>query len=247
MSVWSSLMSLLTSHAGALEAAVPPVTTTPAVTLRPVPECGITLLRGLESLALKAYLDTAGIPTLGYGHTKSVKLGDTCTVVQAEAWLREDCAWAWEAIVKHVRVPLTSSQSGALLSFVFNLGEPQFLASSVYRALQAQNYGINISGKNQQFFEGFEITTNVPGYNSLGFLAVPVLIGANTSAGAGGGGAGPGPAGNGANGGLYGGGGSGGSYYVVTGTGGTGRPRDDPYRVHDLHAVEGHLAWSSVV
>ena len=48
-------------------------------------------------------------------------------------------------------------------------------------------YGINISGKSQQFFEGFEITTNVPGYNSLGFLAVPVLIGANTSAGAGGG------------------------------------------------------------
>lgn len=51
----------------------------------------------------------------------------------------------------------------------------------------APAYGINISGKNQQFFEGFALTTNVPGFNSLGFLTVPVLMGANTSAGAGGG------------------------------------------------------------
>lgn len=51
----------------------------------------------------------------------------------------------------------------------------------------APNFGFNVSGKNQQFFEGFEITSRVPGYNSLGFLKVPVLIGANTSVGAGGG------------------------------------------------------------
>lgn len=51
----------------------------------------------------------------------------------------------------------------------------------------APNFGFNISGKSQLFFEGFTITTNIPGNNSLGFLTVPVLIGANTSAGAGGG------------------------------------------------------------
>lgn len=49
------------------------------------------------------------------------------------------------------------------------------------------NYGFNVSGKSQQFFEGFEITSAIPGNNSLGFLKVPVLIGANTAAGAGGG------------------------------------------------------------
>jgi len=48
-------------------------------------------------------------------------------------------------------------------------------------------FGINISGISQQFFEGFEITSNVPGANSLGFLKVPVLIGANGASGAGGG------------------------------------------------------------
>lgn len=51
----------------------------------------------------------------------------------------------------------------------------------------APNFGINVSGKNQQFFEGFEITSDVPGANSLGYLTVPVLIGANGSGGAGGG------------------------------------------------------------
>jgi hypothetical protein len=51
----------------------------------------------------------------------------------------------------------------------------------------APNFGFNVTGKNQQFFEGFEITANVPGLNSLGFLAVPVLIGANGPSGAGGG------------------------------------------------------------
>lgn len=45
----------------------------------------------------------------------------------------------------------------------------------------APAYGINITGKAQQFFEGFEITANVPGFNQAGFLTVPVLIGAGSS------------------------------------------------------------------
>jgi hypothetical protein len=55
----------------------------------------------------------------------------------------------------------------------------------------APNFGINISGINQQFFEGFQITDLLvtgPGpLQALGFGAVPVLIGANGSSGAGGG------------------------------------------------------------
>lgn len=47
--------------------------------------------------------------------------------------------------------------------------------------------GINISGLNQQGFKGFEITSEVPGFSSLGFIDVPVLIGVTGSAGAGGG------------------------------------------------------------
>ncbi|MGB6501644.1 MAG: hypothetical protein WBG19_09680 [Thermoplasmata archaeon] len=49
----------------------------------------------------------------------------------------------------------------------------------------APNFGINVSGKCNQFFEGFEITSNVPGHDNVGYYGVPVLIGSNGSSGAG--------------------------------------------------------------
>lgn len=47
--------------------------------------------------------------------------------------------------------------------------------------------GFNVSSKNQQFFEGFEITANVPGQTGVAFQKVPVLIGTVGSGSAGGG------------------------------------------------------------
>lgn len=48
--------------------------------------------------------------------------------------------------------------------------------------------GFNISNKNKQFFEGFEITTHIPGAsNQFGFQTVPALIGVVGNTGAGGG------------------------------------------------------------
>lgn len=49
----------------------------------------------------------------------------------------------------------------------------------------APNFGINIGDKAQQAFKGFEITADVPGYQSLAFQSVPVLIGSNSTGGAG--------------------------------------------------------------
>ena len=45
---------------------------------------GLDIVKEAEGLRLSAYLCPAGIPTIGYGHTKGVKLGDTCTKEQAE-------------------------------------------------------------------------------------------------------------------------------------------------------------------
>lgn len=47
-----------------------------------------------EGLRLKAYIDTVGVRTIGYGHTKGVKKGDVITREQAEAFLDEDIAVA---------------------------------------------------------------------------------------------------------------------------------------------------------
>lgn len=37
---------------------------------------GINLVKSFEGLELKAYRDSVGILTIGYGHTNAVKVGD---------------------------------------------------------------------------------------------------------------------------------------------------------------------------
>lgn len=105
-----------------------------------IPQCGHDLLQRVEGCKLVAYPDERGIPTIGFGHTAGVQLGDTCTQEQANAWLAEDCAWAWTAVQAHVVVPLSDNQAGALLSFVYNLGEPAFMKSSLLSQLNTGCY-----------------------------------------------------------------------------------------------------------
>ena len=83
------------------------------------------IIKRWEGLRLKAYPDpgTGGKPwTIGYGHTRNVKQGDTCTLDQALAWLAEDMADAYRIVDNAVTVPLTRQQRDALCSFVFNVG-----------------------------------------------------------------------------------------------------------------------------
>lgn len=77
-----------------------------------------------ESLQLEAYPDpgTHDAPwTIGFGHTKGVKPGDTCTPDQAKTWLREDMADA-AAIVNQYFPAITQGQFDALTDFCFNVG-----------------------------------------------------------------------------------------------------------------------------
>ena len=83
---------------------------------------GLDIVKEAEGLRLSAYLCPAGIPTIGYGHTKGVKLGDTCTREQAEEWLENDFFMAKQDVKAVVRVLLRENQLDALASFVFNLG-----------------------------------------------------------------------------------------------------------------------------
>src|SRR5271157_4427775 len=68
---------------------------------------GLHLTKQFESCRLSAYLDSKGVPTIGWGHTFGVDLGDTCTQVQADEWLRQDVQWATQVVNAKVSVPLT--------------------------------------------------------------------------------------------------------------------------------------------
>jgi lysozyme len=83
---------------------------------------GADLIKSYEGLKTEAYRPTENdVPTLGYGHTRGVKMGDTCTIAQAEAWFREDVAGA-EKAVNALGVPMSQGQFDALVSFAFNVG-----------------------------------------------------------------------------------------------------------------------------
>ena len=52
----------------------------------------IDAIKKFEGCGLTAYQDTAGVWTIGYGHTAGVKKGDKITAYQAEQFLMEDLA-----------------------------------------------------------------------------------------------------------------------------------------------------------
>ena len=101
---------------------------------------GKSIVRKFEGCELKAYLCPAGIPTIGYGHTHNVKLGDTCTQQQADEWLEDDFFYATSDVKAVVKVPLTDNQLDALASFVFNLGVRKLIRSTLLKKLNAKDY-----------------------------------------------------------------------------------------------------------
>lgn len=93
---------------------------------------GIELIKKYEGFKPYAYLCPAGVVTIGYGHTKGVRLGQTCTEAEAEQFLREDLEIA-EAEVNKVanEVKLTQGNFDSLVSFTFNLGARNFNTSTL--------------------------------------------------------------------------------------------------------------------
>jgi lysozyme len=100
----------------------------------------VPLVKESEALRLKAYMPTSkDRPTIGWGHTRNVRMGMTCTVEQAEKWLAEDLAVA-EKSVRRLRMPLTQNQWDALVSFCFNVGDENFRTSTMFRLLNQGEY-----------------------------------------------------------------------------------------------------------
>ena len=98
------------------------------------------LIKRWEGLRLKAYLDTGGVWTIGWGHTKTVKPGMEITVEQAQELFDKDTKWAVNAVNNYVKVPLKQHQFDALVSFTYNVGATAFRKSTLLRELNSGNY-----------------------------------------------------------------------------------------------------------
>lgn len=101
---------------------------------------GLRILKALEGLRLEAYLDAVGIWTIGYGTTSDVVPGMKISLAQAEAFLKRDLAIFETAIANAVKVPLTDDQFSALVSFIYNIGETDFVGSTLLQLLNQKDY-----------------------------------------------------------------------------------------------------------
>jgi lysozyme len=97
---------------------------------------GIELIKRFEGLRLKAYQDSRGTWTIGYGHTGGVKSGDTITEQEAVELLARDLKTAEDA-VNEQNLSLSQNQFDALVSFVFNVGTGNFRSSTLLKKAKA--------------------------------------------------------------------------------------------------------------
>lgn len=86
-------------------------------------DAGIAMIASFEGCKLTAYYDSTGkVWTIGYGHTSGVKAGQRITKETAEKYLKEDIAWAEQAVNSYCGYQWNQNEFDALVSFTFNCG-----------------------------------------------------------------------------------------------------------------------------
>lgn len=114
------------------------------MTLMKISTKGIELIKKFEGCKLFAYRDSVGIATIGYGHTKNVKMGMAITQQQAEAFLKEDVA-PIEKVLNSLNINFTQGQFDALVSWNFNLGLGNFKSSTMYKYIVERKSDLEIT------------------------------------------------------------------------------------------------------
>lgn len=100
-----------------------------------------SLIKAAEGCRLNAYKCPAGIWTIGYGHTKNVKAGDTWTQEQADKALEQDIETYRKAVL--IACPALANypnRMAACISLAYNIGTGAFASSSVARYIRRGEY-----------------------------------------------------------------------------------------------------------
>lgn len=101
----------------------------------------LAFIKAHEGCSLKAYQDSGGIWTIGYGATGPDVHPDVIwSQDQADKRLEADVAKSRAAVLRNVRVALTEGQEAALTSFVFNLGEGALASSHLLEHVNARDF-----------------------------------------------------------------------------------------------------------
>ena len=104
------------------------------------PAMASDFVKQFEGRELKAYRCSAGVWTIGYGHTKGVKEGDDISASEAEKLLVEDLTVIADDLNRLVNVPVSEGQYIALLSLAFNIGATALKKSTLLFHLNHGRY-----------------------------------------------------------------------------------------------------------
>lgn len=112
--------------------------------LMKISDSGLSLIKRYEGCRLKAYKDSVGVWTIGWGNTSHAKAGMVITQQQAETFLKDDIK-PIETLLNGMGINYTQGQFDALTSWVFNLGIGNFKSSTMYKYIVARKSDLDIT------------------------------------------------------------------------------------------------------
>lgn len=102
---------------------------------------GLYIIKKYEGFRNHPYLDTANVPTIGYGFTyysdsTKVKMTDApMTKCDADVYIEELVVVYEDAVNRNVKRVLNQNQFDAIVSFTYNLGESNLKVSTLLKKI----------------------------------------------------------------------------------------------------------------
>ena len=105
-----------------------------------ISENGLELIKKFEGCETTAYQDSVGVWTIGFGHTKGVEEGQTCSIEDAESMLADEMDEYEGYINNMVKVELQQHEFDALVAWVYNLGPTNLGESTMLKVLNGGQF-----------------------------------------------------------------------------------------------------------
>jgi len=103
-------------------------------------DIAVPLIAEFEGFRANAYRDPVGVWTIGFGHTRGVRPGDTILRGEAGRLLEEEVEQFMQGVEELVDVSVNANQLAALTSFSYNLGLGALGNSTLLRKLNSGDY-----------------------------------------------------------------------------------------------------------
>lgn len=101
----------------------------------------LVALAAHEGFSDRAYIPVPGdVPTIGFGTTEGVRLGDKITPINALERALTDVQKFEGALKRCVTVPLHQHEYDAYISLAYNVGSGAFCKSTLVQKLNAEDY-----------------------------------------------------------------------------------------------------------